>query len=198
MVGFDHAGYYPGAAPIALKVLYSKSNGRILGAQAVGEHGVDKRMDILATCVTCRATVDQLSMLQLSYSPPFGSARDVVNTAGLHARNKLQGGLRAVSSVKDLPKDVVWLDTRRPEQRAMKPIPFAKHVVTYATLAADVAKLDKNKAYATLCQWGRLSYFCAVGMRDLGFTNVTSVSGGCCVHFPQYDVEHDKMVPSRL
>ena len=198
VVGFDHAGYYPGATPIAMKVHYSTSNGRILGAQAVGEAGVDKRIDVLATCVTGRMMITQLSMLQLAYSPPFGSARDVVNVAALHARNKTDNAFKAVSKPSELPADVEWIDCRRPEQRAVKNIPFAKHEVTYATIVDDVKHLDKAKPYALVCQWGRLSYFSALAMQELGFTNVTSLSGGCAVHFPQYDVEFGKEVMSRL
>ena len=79
----SHAGYYPGAKPIAMKVLFRKSDGRLLGAQAAGEDGVDKRISELALAIQLGATVYDLEQAELCYSPPFGSAKDPVNFAGM-------------------------------------------------------------------------------------------------------------------
>ncbi len=89
----SHAGYYPGAKPIAMKVLFRKSDGRVLGAQAVGEDGVDKRISELALAIQLGATVYDLEEVELCYSPPFGSAKDPINFAGMVAAGVLRGDM---------------------------------------------------------------------------------------------------------
>jgi NADPH-dependent 2,4-dienoyl-CoA reductase/sulfur reductase-like enzyme len=95
-----HAGYFPGARPLTLKVLWDPEDGRLLGAQATGFEGVDKRIDILATAIAARMTVEDLCHLELSYAPPFGSAKDLVNLAGFSATNQKDG---LVEFIHDLP-----------------------------------------------------------------------------------------------
>lgn len=87
----SHAGYYPGAAPIALKVLFAPQTGRLLGAQAIGQDGVDKRIDVLATVLKAGMSVHDLAELELAYAPPYGSAKDPVNLAGMAAQNVIAG-----------------------------------------------------------------------------------------------------------
>ncbi len=87
----SHAGYYPGAEPIALKVLFAPDTGKLLGAQAIGHEGVDKRIDVLATALKAGMTVYDLAELELAYAPPYGSAKDPVNLAGMAAQNVLAG-----------------------------------------------------------------------------------------------------------
>lgn len=87
----DHVSYYPGASPIRLKLIYNKVDGKILGAQAVGKKGVDKRIDVIATAIKGGLTVADLPELELAYAPPFGSAKDPVNIAGYVALNELEG-----------------------------------------------------------------------------------------------------------
>jgi NADPH-dependent 2,4-dienoyl-CoA reductase/sulfur reductase-like enzyme len=87
----SHAGYYPGAQPIAMKVLFAPETGRLLGAQAIGHDGVDKRIDVLATGLKAGMTVHDLAELELAYAPPYGSAKDPVNLAGMAAENVLAG-----------------------------------------------------------------------------------------------------------
>ena len=87
----SHAGYYPGASPIALKLLFAPDTGRLLGAQAVGKDGVDKRIDVLATALKAGMTVHDLAELELAYAPPYGSAKDPVNLAGMAAQNRAGG-----------------------------------------------------------------------------------------------------------
>src|SRR5206468_10398320 len=89
----SHAGYYPGARPIAMKVIFRKSDGRVLGAQAVGEDGVDKRISELALAIQLGATVYDLEQVELCYSPPFGSAKDPVNFAGMVGAGVLRGDM---------------------------------------------------------------------------------------------------------
>ena len=89
----SHAGYYPGAKPIAMKILFRKSDGRLLGAQALGEDGVDKRIGDLALAIQLGATVYDLEEAELCYAPPFGSAKDPVNFAGMVAAGVLRGDM---------------------------------------------------------------------------------------------------------
>ena len=91
VIGPSHAGYYPGAKLMLLKLLYAPGDGRLLGAQAVGQDGVDKRLDVLATAIQGGMTVEDLEDLDLCYAPPFGSAKDVVVTAGFVAANAYRG-----------------------------------------------------------------------------------------------------------
>src|SRR5205814_583722 len=90
----SHAGYYPGAQRMALKILYAPGSGRLLGAQAVGGEGVDKRIDVFATAMQAGMTVDDLANLELAYAPPFGSAKDPVNLAGMAAQNDLHAEIK--------------------------------------------------------------------------------------------------------
>ena len=92
----SHAGYYPGAKPIAMKVLFRKSDGRLIGAQAVGEDGVDKRISHLALAIQLGATVYDLEEAELCYAPPFGSAKDPINFAGMVAAGVLRPEVRAL------------------------------------------------------------------------------------------------------
>src|SRR6185369_3506498 len=90
----SHAGYYPGAEPIALKLLFAPDTGKLLGAQAIGHDGVDKRVDVLATALKAGMTVHDLADLELAYAPPYGSAKDPVNLAGMAAQNVIAGDVQ--------------------------------------------------------------------------------------------------------
>ena len=92
----SHAGYYPGAQPMSLKLLFDPDDGTILGAQAVGKEGVDKRIDVIATAITGGITADQLADLELAYAPPFSSAKDPVNMLGYMAENIRTGACDVV------------------------------------------------------------------------------------------------------
>ena len=91
VVAGQHAGYFPGATPITLKLIYAADDGRVLGAQAIGKDGVDKRIDVIATAMAFNATVRELAGLDLSYAPPYGSAKDPVHQAAFAACNQLDG-----------------------------------------------------------------------------------------------------------
>ena len=91
IVSYHHASYYPGAAPLALKLVYERGGGRVLGVQAVGAAGVDKRLDVIATLMHFRGTVEDLAELDLAYAPPFGSAKDPLHMAAFVAQNDLDG-----------------------------------------------------------------------------------------------------------
>lgn len=111
----SHAGYYPGAAPMAMKLLFDPDDGRLLGAQVVGTRGVDKRIDVLATALRAGMTVYDLERLELCYAPPFGSAKDPVNMAGFIAANVLRGDHRLVQAetvARGSVPDALVLDVR--------------------------------------------------------------------------------------
>ena len=112
----SHAGYYPGAKPIAMKVLFRKSDGRVLGAQAVGEDGVDKRISEIALAIQLEATVYDLEECELCYAPPFGSAKDPINFAGMVAAGVLRGDM----PVTHWDLSARWIPARRPRERGAR------------------------------------------------------------------------------
>ncbi len=120
-----HASYYPGTHAMHLKVLFDPDDGRLLGAQAVGVDGVDKRIDVLAVALRAGLTIEDLEHLELAYAPPYGSAKDPVNMAGFVGGNLLRGdvALWYAEEWPDLPEGAVLLDVRSPEEHAEWAIP---------------------------------------------------------------------------
>jgi NADPH-dependent 2,4-dienoyl-CoA reductase/sulfur reductase-like enzyme/rhodanese-related sulfurtransferase len=154
-----HAGYYPGAHPIHLKVLYSPETKKILGAQAVGKDGVDKRIDVLATAIHAGLPVDELIDLELSYAPPFGSAKDPVNLAGMIAQNTANGLVETVTPAQlgSEPQDSVFLDVRSSQERERGTIPNSLHI-PLPELRRRISELPKDKPLIVFCQSGLRSY----------------------------------------
>lgn len=170
-----HATYFPGAKPLTLKICWDANSGRLLGAQATGGDGVDKRLDVLATAITGGMTVEDLCHLELAYAPPFGSAKDIVNLAGFAATN-LRDGL--VQRVDDLPDDpaIQLVDVRGQALAAAHPIAGAVNI-PFTTLRQNLDKLDRDAPVVTLCSAGKMSYFAARVLTQNGFA-VSSLSGG--------------------
>lgn len=167
----SHAGYYPGASPIALKVLFAPDTGRLLGAQAVGSDGVDKRLDVLATALKAGMTVHDLAELELAYAPPFGSAKDPVNLAGMAAQNVLQGRVQVAqwSDIENLdPHRTVILDVRTNEERNRGFIPNSLHIPLHE-LRSRLAELPTDKEIIVSCQSGQRSYFASRLLSQRGF-----------------------------
>lgn len=167
----SHAGYYPGAEPIALKVLFDPSTGRLLGAQAVGRDGVDKRLDVLATALKAGMTMDDLAELELAYAPPFGSAKDPVNLAGMAAQNVLAGDV-ALAQWHEIatldPDKTLVLDVRRADERAKGSIPGSMHI-PLDELRGRLGELPKDKEIIASCQSGQRSYFACRLLAQHGF-----------------------------
>lgn len=176
--GPSHASYYPGSETITLKLLWSPDDGRVLGAQAVGNQGVDKRLDIIATAIRGRLTIDDLVHLELSYSPPFGNAKDVINIAGFAATNMRDGMLVAVESV-EAAGDGQIIDVRPPDVVAKCPVPGAKNI-PLPTLRSRLDEIDKERPVFTICQMGKTSYFAARILANNGY-DARSILGG--VHY---------------
>lgn len=154
----SHAGYYPGAHPIALKLTFDPSDGKVLGAQAVGRDGVDKRIDVMATAIAAQMTAHDLTDLELCYAPPFGAAKDPVNLAGMVAQNVL-AGLVEIADPTHLPEGeyVVYLDVRQPGERAQGALQPSLHI-PIDELRGRLDELPKDKMLVVYCASGQRSY----------------------------------------
>lgn len=184
VTGWDHASYYPGALPITMKILFDPVTGKLFGGQAFGPQGVDKRIDVLATAITGGLTIDDLSLTQLTYSPPFGSARDVANIAGLAARNLRDGIVKAAYDWKedaDVRKKVQILDVRPKENAAANPIPNSINVPYKEIRKIDPKFFDKDTEYRTVCAWGKTAYFSSRYLQNIGVPSSTLI-GGMTLH----------------
>jgi len=174
----SHASYYPGASPISLKLLFDPTDGKVLGAQAVGADGVDKRLDVLATAIRAGLTVFDLEELELSYAPPFGSAKDPVNYAGFVAANALRGDVE-LCQVEDVlaPADgQVLLDVRRPEEVAAGTIPGAVNIPVQE-LRERIGELPRDKELLVFCQVGLRGYVACRLLSQLGY-KCRNLTGG--------------------
>ncbi|MEZ5384770.1 MAG: FAD-dependent oxidoreductase [Prosthecobacter sp.] len=167
----SHAGYYPGAEPIAMKILFTPDTGKLLGAQAVGRDGVDKRLDVLATALKAGMTMDDLAELELAYAPPFGSAKDPVNLAGMAAQNVLAGNV-ALAQWHEIatldPAKTVVLDVSGAGERAKGCIPGSMHI-PLDELRGRLGELPKDKEIIASCQSGQRSYFACRLLAQNGF-----------------------------
>jgi NADPH-dependent 2,4-dienoyl-CoA reductase/sulfur reductase-like enzyme/rhodanese-related sulfurtransferase len=176
----SHASYYPGARMMAIKLVFSPANGRLLGAQIVGMEGVDKRIDVLATAIRASMTVYDLEELELAYAPPYSSAKDPVNIAGFVAANALKGDLDLIlwNELRDIdPERDVFIDLRNKDE--LKKAGFIKGAlhIPLAELREKLPELDRGKRYIPYCAIGLRSY---VGHRILlqnGFES-KSLAGG--------------------
>lgn len=181
----SHAGYYPGAEPIALKVLFAPDTGKLLGAQAVGRDGVDKRIDVLATALQAGLTVHQLAELELAYAPPFGAAKDPVNLAGMAAQNVWAGDVALAqwhhiepfgsAAAKAQPgaaagsgTDPLVLDVRTAAERQKGYIPGSVHI-PLDQLRGRLTELPKDRQIIVACQSGQRSYFACRLLAQHGF-----------------------------
>ena len=172
--GASHASYFPGAETITLKLLWSPEDGRVLGAQASGKDGVDKRLDIIATALRARMTIEDLVHLELSYAPPFGSAKDVVNIAGFAACNIRDGLLVPVPDLKSAGAQII--DVRPAAAAAKLPVPGAKNI-PLGELRGRLDEIDRSQPVFTICQMGKTSYFAARILANHGF-DARSILGG--------------------
>ncbi len=174
----SHAGYYPGSSPIALKILFATGSGKLLGAQAVGSDGVDKRIDVLATALRAGMTVHDLAELELAYAPPFGSAKDPINLAGMAAQNVLAGDV-ALAQWYELahldPQRSLVLDVRSDIERHAGAIPGSLHI-PLPQLRHRLSELPKDREIVVSCQSGQRSYYAARLLSQRGF-HVRNLTG---------------------
>ena len=170
----SHAGYYPGAKPIAMKVLFRKTDGLLLGAQALGEDGVEKRIDTLAVMIQMHATVYDLEEAELCYAPPFGSAKDPVNFAGMVAADVLRGDM-PLSHWTSLD-DGFLLDVRDPVELAVEHVPDALNI-PLADLRARLGELPRDREIQIICRSGQRAYIATRMLLQNGF-KARTISGG--------------------
>jgi NADPH-dependent 2,4-dienoyl-CoA reductase/sulfur reductase-like enzyme/rhodanese-related sulfurtransferase len=176
-----HAGYYPGARPLHLKLVFAP-DGTILGAQATGSEGIDKRIDVIATAIRAGMTVHDLADLELAYAPPFGSAKDPVNMAGFIASNMLAGDL-AVWHGDDLDAvgrpdgDAVLVDVRSRSEFESGHLPDAIHI-PHTQLRDRLAEVPTGVPLLVYCASGFRSYLALRVLRHHGWKDVASLSGG--------------------
>lgn len=167
----DHASYYPNANDIVLKLIFNQKTGAIYGAQAVGQKGVDKRIDILATAIKAGLTVDDLPELEFTYAPPFGSAKDPVNMAGYAALNIMEGiseNVQWYALSDELAKGKLLLDVRTREEVSRGH--FANSVnIPLDELRDRLAELDTNQEYIISCHSGLRSYIGERILKQNGF-----------------------------
>jgi NADPH-dependent 2,4-dienoyl-CoA reductase/sulfur reductase-like enzyme/rhodanese-related sulfurtransferase len=174
----SHAGYYPGAKPIAMKVLFRKSDGRVLGAQAIGEDGVDKRISELALAIQMGATVYDLEECELCYAPPFGSAKDPINFAGMVAAGVLRGDMPV--SHWDSQEDGFLLDVREPAELAVEHAAGAVNI-PLGELRARLDELPQGHDIRVVCRSGQRAYYATRILLQEGF-DASVVSGGMLSH----------------
>lgn len=174
----SHAGYYPGALPMTLKVIFDKS-GKVLGAQNVGYDGVEKRIDVIATAIRFNASVFDLAELELAYAPPYSSAKDPVNMAGFVGENILNGLEKPYQwhEFKEMANDVVVLDVREPMEREMGFIPNSINIPV-DQLRSRLVELDKSKHHVIYCAVGIRGHAASRILTQNGFQHVSNLIGG--------------------
>lgn len=171
-----HAAYYPGARPIHLKLLFSDPEGKVLGAQAVGHEGVDKRIDVLATAIQFGATVHDLAEAELCYAPQFGAAKDPVNLAGMIAQNVLNGDVELADWHKVGDAGIALLDVREADEFNAGHIPGARSL-PLSELRHRFTELPRTQPIFVYCGVGQRAYFATRFLRQHGFP-VANLSGG--------------------
>ncbi|MDD3966113.1 MAG: DsrE/DsrF/DrsH-like family protein [Candidatus Neomarinimicrobiota bacterium] len=174
----SHAGYYPGATPMTLKLLFSMDGKKLFGAQIVGREGIDKRIDILSTAIRLGAGVEDLKALELAYAPPFSSAKDPVNMAGFVAENVLKGKIVFCEwDAVEKQKDALILDVREDAERMAFAFPGSLNI-PWGQLRQRAAEIDKQKTLLVFCAIGVRSYNAARTLMQLGFEKVLLYPGG--------------------
>lgn len=170
----SHAGYYPGARPIAMKILFRKSDGRLLGAQALGEDNVDKRISALALALQMGATIYDLEEAELCYAPQFGSAKDPVNFAGMVAADVLRGDMPLVHW--GTARAGFLLDVREPMELAVENVPEALDI-PLGQLRARLGELPRDREIHVICRSGQRAYLATRILLQNGF-KARNISGG--------------------
>lgn len=174
----SHAGYYPGAKPMIIKLLFSIDGKKIYGGQIVGKDGVDKRIDTLGTAIRFGASVKDLTNLELAYAPPFSSGKDPINMAGFVAENVVNGLVKqAVWNEADTDKESVILDVREQAELDVFAIDGAVNI-PLGQLRKRINELDKNKKYIVLCAIGVRAYNAYRILAQNGFENIKLYPAG--------------------
>ena len=170
----SHAGYYPGAKYLAMKIIFRKSDGLLLGAQAVGQEGVDKRIDAIAMAIQLDGSIYDLEEAELCYAPQFGSAKSPVNFAGMVAADVLHGDLPLAHW--NAIQDEFLLDVRNPEELAVESVPGAVNI-PLPTLRQRLGELPREREILVICRSGQRAYYATRILLQNGF-KARNLSGG--------------------
>jgi rhodanese-related sulfurtransferase len=176
---FHHASYYPGAKRMHLKLLFARPDGKILGVQVFGEEGVEKRVDVIAMAMQMGGTVFDLAQAELSYAPPFGSAKDPVNMVGFQGANILQNLTRVVtpSEVRDAGQQWTILDVRTRNEFTSGHLPNAVNI-PLNELRERLAEVPRGKPVIAYCAVGLRGYLAQRLLSQSGIDDVRNMTGG--------------------
>ncbi len=170
----SNAGYYPGATPIAMKVLFARADGKLFGAQAVGMNGVDKRISALAVAIQLGATIYDLEEAELCYAPQFGSAKDAVNFAGMVAADVLRGDMPVAHWGE--ASGAILLDVREPAELQVEAVEGAVNI-PLRQLRERLAELPKDREIHVICRSGQRAYYATRVLLQNGY-QAQNLSGG--------------------
>lgn len=175
----SHAGYYPGAVPMSIKILFSPNNGQLLGAQVVGFDGVDKRIEMLEQVIQRKGTVYDLTELEQAYAPPYSSAKDPVNMAGYVAENILTKKVEVIDwrKISQLSSDTILVDVRTADEYSLGSIPGAINIPV-DELRNRLSELPKDKPIVVTCAVGLRGYLAYRILVQHGYKDVKNLSGG--------------------
>lgn len=201
LIAPDKVGLMPNSNPLHFKLVYETPTGKILGAQAIGKGNADKRIDVIATLITMGGTLEDLKELELSYSPMFSTARDIVNLAALVAQNLLHGHFKQlkVDEVRELIENqAFFLDVREKNEFESGHLINA-HNIPLSELRERMDEIPKDQAVYVHCRSGQRSYNAVMALQNSGFSNVFNVSGsflGICLYeyFTDITTNRDKIV----
>ncbi|HNQ68172.1 MAG TPA: FAD-dependent oxidoreductase [Bacteroidales bacterium] len=186
----SHAGYYPDAMPMSIKIVFEPETGKLFGAQIVGYDGVDKRIDLFATVIKNNGDIYDLQEIEHAYAPPFSSAKDPVNIAGFVAENMIKGKVKMITW-RELMRldqnDVFILDIRTKEEYELGSIENAHHI-DLNTLRQNLDKIPKDKKIVVFCAVGQRGYLSSMILSHNGFTEVYNLSGG----YKTYEIANEK------
>ena len=175
-----HVGYYPGAEPMTIKLVYEPGSRRVLGAQIFGGPGVDRRIDVIATAIHFGGSVDDLAALDLAYAPQYGAAKDPVHIAAFVAGNQDRGLVRHVD-VAEVPRLVEEgyqvVDVRDDKEHAEGAIAGAIHL-NIDDLRHELGRLDPHRPILVYCQVGQRGYYAARILNGLERDDVVNLAGG--------------------
>jgi len=180
----SHAGYYPGAMQMMLKISFDPTSGKLYGGQVVGYKGVDKRLDLLATVIKNEGTIYDLQEIEHAYAPPFSSAKDPVNQAGYNAENIIKGLFKPLSPFKfqkRIKKECFVLDIRTPEEVSIDAIEDSVNI-ELDKLRENLDRIPKDKKIMIYCGVGLRGYVAARILKQNGFDDVYNLSGGLKVY----------------
>lgn len=178
--GSSHAGYYPNSLPMSIKINFSPSDGKLLGAQVVGFDGVDKRIDLFAETIRKGGTIYDLQEIEHAYAPPYSSAKDPVNMAGFVAENILKNKVNILHwrDIKDFnPSEIFLIDVRSKSEHEMGNIPNSVNIPV-DEIRSRLSEIPRDKKIILYCAVGLRGYTASQILRQNGFTEIYNLSGG--------------------